>query len=155
LSPQAQLVRFFAKFLANRAVELGVLQDRDEPFVYLWDERLTSQAARVAIKTKSYSHSCECTSLDCGPEHLIAVVKLTHVGCFMAADDVDSQAACLMLEDFYQQRGKEAEVILPDEDVEVIALPAPTEPEEEAPPGLSMTYKVCLRAGASCVRLLA
>ncbi len=29
------------------------------PFVYLWDERLTSQAARVNIKTKAFLHSCE------------------------------------------------------------------------------------------------
>lgn len=33
---------------------------RGAPFVYLWDERLTSQAARVNIKTKAFLHSCAC-----------------------------------------------------------------------------------------------
>ena len=52
--------------LANRAVEVGMAEpwrdgDGDRPprtpFVFLWDERLTSQAARVNIKTKAFLHS--------------------------------------------------------------------------------------------------
>lgn len=69
LSPQANSTKTFARLLANRAVELGMAEpwrDDDEgqgttraaPFVFLWDERLTSQAARVNIKTKAFLHRC-------------------------------------------------------------------------------------------------
>lgn len=65
LSPQANSTKTFARQLVNRAVELGMAQPwSDEaagaapPFLYLWDERLTSQAARVNIKTKAFLHSC-------------------------------------------------------------------------------------------------
>lgn len=43
----------FARMLANRAVEVGLVRDPTAPFVYLWDERLTSQAARLNIKIKA------------------------------------------------------------------------------------------------------
>jgi hypothetical protein len=69
LSPQATSTKAFARHLVNRAVELGMAQPwtndsagraAPTPFVYLWDERLTSQAARVNIKTKAFLHSCAC-----------------------------------------------------------------------------------------------
>ena len=66
LSPQANSTKCFGRLLANRAVELGMTLPwadeegkRGPPFVYLWDERLTSQAARVNIKTKAFLHSCK------------------------------------------------------------------------------------------------
>lgn len=86
LSPQANATKVFARMVADRALETGVMASDRTPFVYLWDERLTSQAAKVNIKTKSFLHS---------------------------SDDVDSQAACLILEDFYRHKGYEAEVVWP------------------------------------------
>lgn len=87
LSPQANVTKTFARLVADRALELGIVASAEVPFVYLWDERLTSQAAKVNIKTKSFLHSC---------------------------NDIDSQAACLVLEDFYQHKGYKAEVVWPD-----------------------------------------
>jgi putative holliday junction resolvase len=87
LSPQANVTKTFARLVADRALELGIVASADVPFVYLWDERLTSQAAKVNIKTKSFLHS---------------------------SNDIDSQAACLVLEDFYQHKGYKAEIVWPD-----------------------------------------
>lgn len=87
LSPQANATKIFARLIADRALQLEIVASADVPFVYLWDERLTSQAAKVNIKTKSFLHS---------------------------SNDIDSQAACLVLEDFYQQKGYKAEIVWPD-----------------------------------------
>ena len=87
LSPQANATKTFARLVADRALELGIVASADVPFVYLWDERLTSQAAKVNIKTKSFLHN---------------------------SNDIDSQAACLVLEDFYQHKGYKAEIVWPD-----------------------------------------
>lgn len=58
-SPQGNSTKAFAKLLVNRAVEVGIVQDTKVPFIYLWDERLTSQAAKVNIKTKAFLFSCK------------------------------------------------------------------------------------------------
>ncbi len=84
LSPQANATKAFARLLADRALEKGVVSSPDVPFVYLWDERLTSQAAKVNIKTKAFLHS---------------------------SADIDSQAACLVLQDFYENKAHKAEIV--------------------------------------------
>jgi RNase H-fold protein (predicted Holliday junction resolvase) len=94
LSPQANSTKEFARLIADRAVELGMIPPTGVPFVYLWDERLTSQAAKINIKTKSFLHS---------------------------SDDIDSQAACLVLEDFYVHKAYKAEVVWPSEGVVPLA----------------------------------
>jgi hypothetical protein len=115
MSPQANSTIAYCKMLANRAVELGVIKDAKSPFIYLWDERMTSQAAKVNIK--------------------IGAVDVP-------SNDIDSQAACLVLEDFYRVNGEDAMVVFPDKGLEPPRRPEPPEPRTpQAAPGLT-SYKV-------------
>lgn len=50
---------------------------------------------------------------------------------YITASDIDSQAACLVLEDFYQAKGRNAEVVYPDEGITRFVPPLSSQSEKK------------------------
>lgn len=72
----------------------------------------------------------------------------------MTASDIDSQAACLVLEDFYQAKGRNAEVIYPDEGIEPLKRRSATaedgtssSPGLKAKPNVAKSFDVSYDSG--------
>jgi len=61
MSPQGEASLQFGRWLAGRAVQLGIIPpgSMSPPYVYMWDERLTSQTAMAYIMTGELAFTCK------------------------------------------------------------------------------------------------
>ena len=60
MSPQGEASLQYGRWLADRAVQLGMIPPgTTRPFIYMWDERLTSQAAMAYIMTGDLAFTCK------------------------------------------------------------------------------------------------